>query len=219
MYCPADAGIDQHNKVNLLSVPIWASAHDAAVYQHRIKANDQMGEGKAMLVLSENMWLDNLCDLSTNQIRMHQDPEFWLEQHYHDLDITRLKREMSGMAQRYMRGDATRMEAYIKLGSMVYNYNHGNDIFNRSWPSRAIIEGMHEAFFGLPDGDHQEETIQVPKVYMDPIDYILPSGEARDHGPPDWVSGPEGITYTCEDVTITVRTRLPIPEGCLNGDM
>ena len=169
MYCPADAGIDQHNKFNLLSVLIWASAHDAAVYQHRIKANDQMGEGKAMLVLSENIWLDNddnLCDLSTNQIRMHQDPEFRLEQHYHDLDITRLKREMSGMAQRYMRGDATRMEAYIKLGSMVYNYNHGIDIFNRPWPSRAIIEGMHEAFFGLPDGHHQEEiVIHVPKLY------------------------------------------------------
>jgi hypothetical protein len=115
-----------------------------------------------------------------------------------------LKREMSGMAQRYMRGDATRMEAYIKLGSMVYNYNHGIDIFNRPWPSRAIIEGMHEAFFGLPDGNHQEEiVIHVPKVYMDPIDHILPSGEARDHGPPDWVSGPEGIriTDTREDVT------------------
>jgi hypothetical protein len=60
---------------------------------------------------------------------------------------------------------------------------------------------------------------------MDPIDKILPSKEpAQDPGPPDWVSGPEGITYTCEDVTITVRTRLlvsrlPIPEGCLNGDM
>jgi hypothetical protein len=126
---------------------------------------------------------------------------------------------MSGIAQYYMRGDGTRMEAYIKLGSMVYNYNRGIGIFNRPWPSREIIEAMHEAFFGLPDDYHQEAPIHVPKVYMDPIDQILPSEDARDAGPPDWVSGPEGITYTCEDVTITVRTRLPIPEGCLNGDM
>jgi hypothetical protein len=62
------------------------------------------------------------------------------------------------------------MEAYIKLGSMVYNYNQGFDIFNRPWPSRAITEDMHEAFFSLPDGHHQEAIIHVPKVYMDPID-------------------------------------------------
>ena len=89
---------------------------------------------------------------------------------------------------------------------------------------------MHEAFFDLPDGYYQEELPSLPKVYTDPIGEIWPSGaqeqidrsavmQARAQGPPDWVSGPEGITYTCEDVTITVRTRLPIQEGCLNGDM
>jgi hypothetical protein len=38
-----------------------------------------------------------------------------MDQYYHDLDIDRLKCEMLGNAQRYMREDATRMEAYIKL--------------------------------------------------------------------------------------------------------
>ena len=33
------------------------------------------------------------------------------------------------------------------------------------------------------------------------------------------LSAPEGISYTCKDVTKTMHTRLPIPEGCLNGDM
>ncbi len=33
---------------------------------------------------------------------------------------------------------------------------------------------------------------------------------------PDWVSGLEGETVICEDVTIRVGTSLPILEGCLN---
>ena len=89
---------------------------------------------------------------------------------------------------------------------------------------------MHEACFNLPDGYHQDEIYPSLKVYTNPIGEFWPSGmderimtssimRARDQGPPDWKSGPEGITYTCEDVTISVRTRLPIPEGCLNSDM
>ena len=33
---------------------------------------------------------------------------------------------------------------------------------------------------------------------------------------PDWVAGLEGNTVNCEDVTIRLRTSLPILEGCLN---
>jgi hypothetical protein len=44
-----------------------------------------------MLVVAEIVWLDNMNDLSTNIIRIHQDPGFWLDKHYHDLDISRLK--------------------------------------------------------------------------------------------------------------------------------
>jgi hypothetical protein len=34
-----------------------------------------------------------------------------------------------------------------------------------------------EAYLSLPDCYHQKEIILLPKVYMDPIDKILPSGE------------------------------------------
>jgi hypothetical protein len=79
-----------------------------------------------------------------------------------------------------------------------------------------MIEARQEAYFSLPDGYHQKEIIPLPKVYMDPIDKNLPIEEpAQAEGPPEWVSGPEGIAYTCEDVSVTrtVRTILPIPEG------
>ena len=76
---------------------------------------------------------------------MHQDPEFGLEQHYHDLDITRLKREMSGMAQRYMRGDATRMEMYINLGQIEREFRTETGMFYRKWPAHHEVVAMHEA--------------------------------------------------------------------------
>ncbi len=34
---------------------------------------------------------------------------------------------------------------------------------------------------------------------------------------PDWVTGPEGETVTCEDVTIRSSNSLPILEGCLTA--
>jgi hypothetical protein len=43
-----------------------------------------------MLAVTEKIWLENLSDLSTNHIRMQEDPCFWLDYHYQDLDINRL---------------------------------------------------------------------------------------------------------------------------------
>ena len=121
------------------------------------------------------------------------------------------------------------METYIKFGGLTNDFHARKGIFSRKTPSTSSIEAMHEACFNLPDGYHQDDIYPHLKMYTDSIDTFWPSGineriltskimNARN-GPPDWVSGPEGITYTCEDVTISVRTRLPIPEGCLNSDM
>lgn len=61
------------------------------IYQHRIKANEQMGERLTMIATANQFWLWQLDKLSTNVTRMHQDPGLWLEQVYLELDINRLK--------------------------------------------------------------------------------------------------------------------------------
>ena len=135
--------------------------------------------------------------------------------------------------KQYMRGDATRMEMYINLGQIDREFDTETGAFYRKWPANHEVEAMHEAFYHLPFGYHryhEQDPLPQPEEYTDPIGGIWPLGwdqilhdqrvaAPRAQGPPDWVSAPEGISYTCEDVTITMRTRLPIPEGCLNGDM
>jgi hypothetical protein len=74
----------------------------------------------------------NLQEISTDIIRMHMDPEFWYQQHNLDSDALHLNNHMIDMLQKYMRGDATRMETYIELGSMVNEYKHYRGIFARS---------------------------------------------------------------------------------------
>jgi hypothetical protein len=87
---------------------------------------------------------------------------------------------------------------------------------------------MHETFFRLPAG-HVEKTIfQLVKEYGHPIDNLPNRMELQfeplatisvQQGPPDWVPGQEGMTYTCEDVTIMVCTRLPTLEGSLDCNL
>ena len=113
MYTAAEA---QHNKYILHPVPIWASPDEVARYKQGIAPLYQLGQGVWMKVLAKNIWLGNMEELSTDHVRMHQDPTFWYEQHIMDLDINRLHNEMIGYAQKYMRGDVSRMETYIKYG-------------------------------------------------------------------------------------------------------
>jgi hypothetical protein len=183
--------------------------------------------------MTNHIWLTNLEQVSTNLPRLHQDPGFWLEQHQFDLDINRLKCLSIMQIKQYMRGDATRMDTYIKLGQLDREFNSETGMFYRKWPAHHEVEAMHEAFYNLPYGYHRYHEIDPlphPDKYRDQIGEFWPPGldeimlkqrimAPRAQGPPDWVSAPEGISYTCEDVTITMRTRLPIPEGCLNSDM
>jgi hypothetical protein len=64
-------------------------------------------------------YITYLHDVSTDIMRMNMDPEFWYQQNLNS-DAHHLNRHMIDMVQRYMRGDATRMEMYIKLCAMVY---------------------------------------------------------------------------------------------------
>ena len=125
------------------------------------------------------------------------------------------------------------MEMYINLGQIDREYHTETGTFYRKWPANHEVEALHEAFYNLPFGYHryhEQDPLPHPAEYLDQIGEFCPYGweqilhdqrvaAPRAQGPPDWVSAPEGISYTCEDVTITMRTRLPIPEGCLNGDM
>ncbi len=73
-----------------------------------------------MMTIVKNQYLTNLHDVSTDIERMHMDPDFWYQQHNLDSDAHHLNNHMIDMVQKYMRGDSTRMETYIELGSMVY---------------------------------------------------------------------------------------------------
>ncbi len=68
----ADAG---HTEYDLGSVPIWASPADVEIYRHRIKANEQMGEGLTMIAIANQFWLWQLEQLSTNVTIMHIRPK------------------------------------------------------------------------------------------------------------------------------------------------
>ncbi len=55
------------------------------------------------------------------------------------------------MVQKYMRGDATRMETYIDLGAVVYEFKHYKGVFARSNLTMAAIRSMLADFYNLPD--------------------------------------------------------------------
>jgi hypothetical protein len=71
---------------------------------------------------------------STNIVRMHQDPSFWLGDHYLDPDINQHKCSMMMEIKRCMRGlwgDAARMETNVKTGSLYRGYDHQTELFRR----------------------------------------------------------------------------------------
>jgi hypothetical protein len=72
-----------------------------------------------MMEMVRHEYISNLHYVSTGIMRMHMDPEFWYQQHNLDSNAHHLNRHMIDMVQKYMRGDATRMETYIELGACV----------------------------------------------------------------------------------------------------
>jgi hypothetical protein len=198
-----------------------------------------------MMEMVKHEYLKNLEEVSTDLERKHMDPDFWYEEFTYDSDTVHLNNHMIEMVQKYMRGDATRMETYIDLGAVVYEFRHRKGIFARRDLSMAAIRAMHADFYDLPD-DTRDATYADPsskgKILGDevtindceqPLQTISPilSSEGTDipcitqkahlmfeqkQLSPDWVAGLEGNTVNCEDVTIRLSTSLPILEGCLN---
>jgi hypothetical protein len=79
----------------------------------------EIGEAQAMMEVVKNECLNYLHDVSTEIEGMHMDPESWYQHHILDSDAQHLNNHMIDMVQKYMRGDATRMEleTYIELGA------------------------------------------------------------------------------------------------------
>jgi hypothetical protein len=71
-----------------------------------------------MMEVVKNKYLNNLHDISTDLERMYMDPEFWYQHPILVSDAHHVNNHMIDMVQKYMRGDAPRMETY-GLGAMV----------------------------------------------------------------------------------------------------
>ncbi len=89
------------------------------IYAPKREVITEIGESQAMMEIVMNTYLNNLENVSSNDDIMHMDPEFWYQQHTLDSDVHHLNRHMSDIAQKDIRGDATRMETYIELGEVV----------------------------------------------------------------------------------------------------
>ncbi len=70
----------------------------------------EIGEAQAMMEMVRHEYIGNLQHLSTDIMLMHMDLEFWYQQHNFDSDAHHLNNHMIDMVQKYMRGNATRME-------------------------------------------------------------------------------------------------------------
>jgi hypothetical protein len=84
----------------------------------------KIGETQAMMEMVRYEYINHLEKFSTDIARMHMDPEFWYQHDVLDSDTHQLNDHMIDMIEKYMRGDATRMETYIDLGAVVYEFKH-----------------------------------------------------------------------------------------------
>jgi hypothetical protein len=124
---PADA---LHVKYPLSPIMIYAIKQEVEQYKDRLGSinTTEIGEAQAMMEMVRHEYIGNLQHVGTDIVRMHMDPEFWYQQHNFDSNAHHLNNHMIDMIQKYMRGDATRMETYINLGAFVYKFKHCNGI-------------------------------------------------------------------------------------------
>jgi hypothetical protein len=111
----------------------------------------EIGEAQAMMEMNKNEYLTSLQEISTDIVQMHMDQEFWYQQHTLDSNAHHLVNHMIDMVQQYMRGDETRMETHIELGSLVYEYKQCKGIFAQSKLTMDAIPSKHADFYKLPD--------------------------------------------------------------------
>ncbi len=145
VFSPADA---LHVKYPLSPIEIYATKQEVDMYHYRLGIINitKIGETQAMMEMVRYKYINNLEKLSTDVVRMHMDPEFWYQQHTLDSDTHHLNNHMIEMIYKYMRGDATRMDTYIDLGAVVYEFKHCKGIFARRKLTMETIQSMHADF-------------------------------------------------------------------------
>ncbi len=84
----------------------------------------KIGETQAMMEMLRYEYINHMEKFSTDIARMHMNPEFWYQDDVLDSDTHQLNNHIIDMIEKYMRGDATRMETYINLGAVVYEFKH-----------------------------------------------------------------------------------------------
>ena len=212
-----------HTRFALDPIDITGTPYMAAVYKETLNKMVGLREAQMIRMQGYGLWVAELETMEVDVIRQHQDAFYWYDNRLDDLDANRMHMKYLQIAQNMEWGDATHIEAYIEIGQLVYEYRHKKGIFHHKRWSDAEIRAQHENYFDLPDGYHTDNRYHINYAAYDDIEEDWPGNMERQihrsEMPPDWVAGPEGDTITCENVTVKVRTRLPIPEGCLNSDM
>ncbi len=103
------------------------------------------------MTMIKDIYINNLENVSTDIYRMHFEPGFWYKQQTLDRDTHHLNRHMIDIVQNYIRGDATRMESYIKPGALVYKHQSCKGFFTQQFLTPNAIQSMHADHFGLSD--------------------------------------------------------------------
>jgi hypothetical protein len=73
LYSAEDA---QHYKYDLQPVPIWASPKEVMIYTQGLFQQSHIKQEVWMKMLAKKIWLEKMENLSTDHVRMHQDPQF-----------------------------------------------------------------------------------------------------------------------------------------------
>ncbi len=142
-----------HIKYPLEPITKYATKQEINQYWYRLGliCITEIGEAQAMMEMNKNEYLTSLQEISTDIVQMHMDQEFWYQQHTLDSNAHHLVNHMIDMVQQYMRGDETRMETHIELGSLVYEYKQCKGIFAQSKLTMDAIPSKHADFYKLPD--------------------------------------------------------------------
>ena len=113
-----------HTRYSLDPIKLYVPKREVHEYNYRLDTMGitEIGESQAMMEMVKNTYINNLETVSTDIHKMHMDPEIWYQQHTLDSDLHHLNRHMIDIVQKYIRGDAPRMETYIELGALVYKH-------------------------------------------------------------------------------------------------
>ena len=205
-----------HTKFDLPPVSIWGPKRMAKAYRRHMAQNDGLSNERIFTAAVYTIWMQGLSNLSTDQVRMHQDALFWYSEHVMDSDINRRYRLMLRVDASFRRGDVTHMQAYIELGVIMRDFWTKKGAFRRADLSIAQIQLRHTIMHNLPENYHSHVPVAAEATSLDyygdwpgqmerQIEESLVRA-AQDEGPPDWVAGPEGNIVTVDDeVAIKIK--------------